>query len=82
MGLNVATAMLLVVCAGAAEPPVPPARPVRQGRAARSQGFVAAPGTVAERRSKEPTGWAEQIVHEKTGIVLEFIPAAHHDGHA
>jgi formylglycine-generating enzyme required for sulfatase activity len=36
-------------------------------------GFRAAPGTTAEPYTK--TGWAQEVVHEKTGIALVFIPA-------
>ena len=37
------------------------------------QGFRAKPGTLAEPYTK--TGWAKEIVHEKTGIEMMFIPA-------
>jgi formylglycine-generating enzyme required for sulfatase activity len=36
-------------------------------------GFRAAPATTAEPYTK--TGWAKEVVHEKTGIALVFIPA-------
>ncbi|MCD6404568.1 MAG: caspase family protein, partial [Planctomycetes bacterium] len=36
-------------------------------------GFRAAPGTAAETYTN--TGWAKEVIHEKTGIEMVFIPA-------
>jgi formylglycine-generating enzyme required for sulfatase activity len=56
---------------GAAEPPK------AEGVAAQAlrvpAGCKAAPGTAAEPYTK--TGWATEVVHEKTGIEMVFIPA-------
>jgi formylglycine-generating enzyme required for sulfatase activity len=64
--LNVA----LLVAACLAHEPEPVTEPDPQMKA--PAGFKAKPGTAAEPGG---TGWAKDIVHEKTGMELVFIPA-------